>query len=203
MSSVSTSAASASRWRRLQAATDAVHRALDARIMMGDPFRDRERYGRFLAMQLAVFRDIDVLYADPALRTVFPDLAERRRLPLAEQDARDLGLDLNPLDQPALSGPVDPPTGMGWLYVVEGADLGSPFLLQETVKIGIDENFGARHMRGHPQGRGLHWRHFTEALDAAVLTEAEEARVVAGAEAAFARVNHLFEASGLTPTTTP
>lgn len=197
MSSVSTSAASASRWRRLQASTDAVHRALDARIMMGDPFRDRERYGRFLAMQLAIFRDIDVLYADPALRTVFPDLAERRRLPLAEQDARDLGLDTPPIAPPVLSGRVDPPTGMGWLYVVEGADLGSPFLLQETVKIGIDENFGARHMRGHPQGRGLHWRHFTEALDAAVLTEAEEARTVAGAEAAFARVNHLFEAAGL------
>ncbi|NVO15423.1 MAG: biliverdin-producing heme oxygenase [Rhodoplanes sp.] len=190
-----------SRWRRLQAATDAVHRALDARIMMGDPFRDRDRYGRFLAMQLAIFRDIDVLYADPALRAVFPDLAERRRLPLAEQDAQDLGLNLGldaaPIVPPALAGPVDPPTGMGWLYVIEGADLGSPFLLQETVKIGIDEDFGARHMRGHAQGRGLHWRHFTEALDAAVLTEAEEARVVAGAEAAFARVNRLFEAAGL------
>jgi heme oxygenase len=194
---MSPSVTPASRWRRLQAATDAVHRALDARIMMGDPFRDRDRYGRFLAMQLAVFRDVDVLYADPALRALFPDLAERRRLPLAEQDARDLGLDAAPLDVPALSDPVDPSTGMGWLYVIEGADLGSPFLLQETVKIGIDEDFGARHMRGHPQGRGLHWRHFTEALDAAVLTEAEEARVVAGAEAAFARVNRLFEAAGL------
>ncbi|MDC7788029.1 biliverdin-producing heme oxygenase [Rhodoplanes sp. TEM] len=189
--------APASRWRRLQAATDAVHRALDARIMMGDPFRDRDRYARFLAMQLQIFRDVDVLYADPALIAVFPDLRERRRLHLAEQDAHDLGLDAAPLAAPALAAPVDAPTGMGWLYVIEGADLGSPFLLQETIKIGIDEAFGARHMRGHPQGRGLHWRHFTEALDAVTLSEAEEARVVAGAEAAFARVNRLFEAAGL------
>ncbi|MBI5113442.1 MAG: biliverdin-producing heme oxygenase [Rhodovulum sp.] len=193
----SPSALSASRWRRLQAATDAVHRALDARIMAADPFRDRARYGRFLAMQHAIFRDVDALYADAALRAVFPDLAERRRLPLAEQDAGDLGLSLDLPDRPALLPPIDPPTGMGWLYVVEGADLGSPFLLQETAKLGIDENFGARHMRGHPQGRGLHWRHFTEALDAAPLSEAEEARVVAGAEAAFARVNRLFERAGL------
>ncbi|WP_245429010.1 biliverdin-producing heme oxygenase [Rhodoplanes elegans] len=187
----------ASRWRRLQAATDAVHRALDARIMMGDPFRDRPRYARFLAMQLQIFRDVDALYADAALRAVFPDLAERRRLHLAEQDAADIGLDPVPLDRPALAPPVDVPTGMGWLYVIEGADLGSPFLLQETVKIGIGEDFGARHMRGHPQGRGLHWRHFTEALDAAVMSEAEEARLIAGAEAAFTRVNRLFELAGL------
>lgn len=190
-------AAPASRWRRLQTATDAVHRALDARIMTGDPFRDRDRYARFLAMQLQIFRDVDALYADPALRGLFPDLAERRRLPLAEQDAGDIGLDAAPLAAPALVPPIDAPTGMGWLYVVEGADLGSPFLLQETIKIGIDEDFGARHMRGHPQGRGLHWRHFTEALDAAVLDAAGEARVVAGAEAAFARVNRLFELAGL------
>lgn len=196
-SAPSSGAAPSSRWRRLQAATDTVHRALDARIMMGDPFRDRERYARFLAMQLQIFRDIDVLYADAALRAVFPDLAERRRLALAEQDAIDIGLDPAPLDSPAVVPPVDVPTGMGWLYVIEGADLGSPFLLQETVKIGIDEDFGARHMRGHPQGRGLHWRHFTEALDAAVMSAAEEARVIAGAEAAFARVNRLFEMAGL------
>ncbi|MFD2182347.1 biliverdin-producing heme oxygenase [Rhodoplanes azumiensis] len=190
-------AAPASRWRRLQAATDAVHRALDARIMTGDPFRDRDRYARFLVMQLQIFRDVDALYADSALRAVFPDLAERRRLPLAEQDAVDIGLDLAPLDAPAVVPPIDVPTGMGWLYVIEGADLGSPFLLQETAKIGIGEDFGARHMRGHPQGRGLHWRHFTEALDAAVMSEPEEARLIAGAEAAFARVNRLFDLAGL------
>ncbi|MFL9826380.1 biliverdin-producing heme oxygenase [Rhodoplanes sp. SY1] len=189
----------ASRWRRLQAATDAVHRALDARIMMGDPFRDRARYARFLAMQLQIFRDVDALYADPGLRAVFPDLAERRRLHLAEQDAIDIGLDPVPLDAPAVAPPIDVPTGMGWLYVIEGADLGSPFLLQETIKIGIGEDFGARHMRGHPQGRGLHWRHFTEALDAAVMSEVEEARLIAGAEAAFERVNRLFALAGLAP----
>ena len=86
---------------------------------------------------------------------------------------------------------------MGWLYVAEGADLGSPFLLKETAKLGFDESFGARHMRGHPQGRGLHWHRFTDALDAAGLTAEEELRVTGGAHAAFARVNALFEAAGL------
>ncbi|KAA5601694.1 biliverdin-producing heme oxygenase [Blastochloris sulfoviridis] len=189
--------ASASRWRRLQSDTDAVHRALDARIMAGDPFRDRDRYGRFVLMQLQFFRDIDALYAEPDLRAVFPDLAERRRLPLAEQDVRDLGLDLPPGEPPLFGAAIDLPAAMGWLYVAEGADLGSPFLLKETAKLGFDESFGARHMRGHPQGRGLHWHRFTDALDAAGLTAEEELRVTGGAHAAFARVNALFEAAGL------
>lgn len=187
----------ASRWRRLQADTDTVHRALDARIMAADPFRDRARYGLFLAMQIAIFRDVDALYADPALRAVFPDLATRRKLALAEQDAADLGLAVPRLAEPAFAGTIDAATGMGWLYVVEGADLGAPFLLQETRKIGVDETFGARHMQGPEHGRGLHWRLFTEALDSASLTAAEDARVLAGAHAAFARANVLFEAAGL------
>jgi heme oxygenase len=190
-----------SRWRRLQAETDTVHRALDARIMAADPFRTVDRYGRFLRMQLRFFRDIDPLYAEPALAVLIADVAERRRLPLAEQDANDLNLDLK-LDLPAagepplFAGAIDVPTALGWLYVAEGADLGSPFLLKETARIGFDESFGARHMRGHPEGRGKHWHRFTDALDAAALTQKEESRVTGGAFAAFARVAALFEAAG-------
>lgn len=186
-----------SRWRRLQAETDAVHRALDARIMAGAPFRDAGRYGRFLRMQLGFFRDIDALYGDGALGAVVPDLAERRRLALAEQDVRDLNIALPAAEAPVFAGAIDPPTALGWLYVAEGADLGSPFLLKETAKIGFDDSFGARHMRGHPEGRGKHWHRFTDALDAATLTPEEDARVTAGAFAAFARVTALFEAAGL------
>jgi heme oxygenase len=185
-----------SRWRRLQAETDAVHRALDARIMANDPFRDAERYGRFLRMQLQFFRDIDPLYATPALQALIPDLAGRRRLALAEQDANDLKLDLEGGGKPLFAGAIDVPAALGWLYVAEGADLGSPFLLKETAKLGFTEEFGARHMRGHPEGRGKHWHRFTDALDAAALSEAEDARVTDGAFAAFARVTALFEAAG-------
>jgi heme oxygenase len=55
----------------------------------------------------------------------------------------------------------------------------------------LSERFGARHLAGAPQGRGLHWRTFTSALDAAKLSQDAEARVVGGA--AFARVRGLVE----------
>jgi heme oxygenase len=186
-----------SRWRRLQAETDAVHCALDASIMAADPFRDVARYGRFVLAQLQFFRDIDALYAEPKLAAIIPDLAERRRLPLAEQDAIDLKLDRPATREPVFADAIDVPTALGWLYVAEGADLGSPFLLKETAKLGFDESFGARHMRGHPEGRGKHWHRFTDALDAARLTPEEDARLTQGAFAAFARVRALFEAAGL------
>ncbi len=63
---------------------------------------------------------------------------------------------------------------MGWLYVVEGSNLGAAFLLKDAAKLGLGEEFGARHLAGAPEGRGLHWRTFTAALDEIELTEEEE-----------------------------
>jgi protein TonB len=54
---------------------------------------------------------------------------------------------------------------MGWLYVAEGSNLGAAFLLKEAVKLNLSGSFGARHLAGAPEGRGLHWRTFTAALD--------------------------------------
>ena len=71
---------------------------------------------------------------------------------------------------------------MGWLYVVEGSNLGAAFLLKDAAKLGLGEEFGARHLAGAPEGRGLHWRTFTAALDEIELTEEEERRVVSGAQ---------------------
>ena len=63
------------------------------------------------------------------------------------------------------------------------------FLLKDAAKLGLTEEFGARHLAGAPEGRGLHWRTFTAALDEIALTVEEEERVVAGAEAAFRAVH--------------
>lgn len=78
---------------------------------------------------------------------------------------------------------------MGWLYVVEGSKLGAAILYKLAGKLGLDENCGARHLAGHPDGRARHWRAFTAALDGLLLDEAAEQRVTAGAVAAFACMN--------------
>lgn len=186
--------ATTGRAKRLKAHTHEVHEALDRRIMAGDPFADRARYCRFLAVQHAFHRDIDALYSNPALDALLPDLAGRRRLPQIEQDIIDLGGTVPELGTAPLFGrEADVPTALGWLYVAEGSNLGAAFLLKAAAALGLSEAFGARHLAGHPEGRGLHWRTFTAALDAVTLTDAEEERVMAGAEAAFRRVHDLVE----------
>ena len=182
--------------KALKSATHGTHERLDKSIMMQKPFESRERYGQFVEVQYLFHREIDALYSSPTLDGMLPDLAGRRRYDLTERDLTDLGMGLpkaNGAPVFATNANVDLPTALGWLYVAEGSNLGAAFLLKEAAKLGLSETFGARHLAAAPEGRGLHWKTFTAALDALQLTEPEEARVIDGARAAFARVQELVE----------
>ncbi|MFC7067118.1 biliverdin-producing heme oxygenase [Brucella rhizosphaerae] len=182
------------RSKRLKARTTGTHERLDQSIMAGDPFASRERYALFVEVQYQFHRDIDALYDVAALDALLPDLQGRRRCGLVGQDLIDLGADLPAADGSlafSAGEDVDLPTALGWLYVAEGSNLGAAFLLKEALKLGLSDQLGARHLAGAPEGRGLHWRSFTAALDEIELTDAEEERVVAGAETAFRRVHEL------------
>jgi heme oxygenase len=180
-----------SRTKRLKNATHDAHERLDKRIMQLDPFADRNHYGRFLKMQYGFHRDLDALFFNEKLDQLLPDLAGRRRLGLIEQDLADLGISIPAVEtDPRFEKGADVPLGeaLGWIYVIEGSNLGAAFLLKYAAKLGLDENSGARHLAGAPEGRGLHWRTFTAALDSVYLTEEDERQAIAGAEAAFRRV---------------
>ncbi|MCI5074047.1 biliverdin-producing heme oxygenase [Oricola sp.] len=180
------------RVKRFKAETHSAHERLDNAIMAREPFSSRERYAGFLRVQYLFHRDIDALYRHPVLKSVLPDLDGRRRMSLVAQDLTDLGaaVPVSPA-RPAfdLDEPADIPTALGWLYVAEGSNLGAAFLLKAAAKLGLSETFGARHLAGAPEGRGLHWRTFTSALDEYPLDPDGDERAVAGAVAAFARVS--------------
>lgn len=182
------------RAKRLKAATSADHQRLDERIMAAQPFASRAHYGRFLRVQHAFHQDIDALYDSAVLDRLLPDLAGRRRLPLIAHDLADLGIAAPESGAAPAFGPdIDLPAALGWLYVAEGSNLGAAFLLKDAAKLELDGAFGARHLAGAPEGRGLHWRTFTAALDAVELSEAEEQRAISGAAAAFGRVHGLVD----------
>lgn len=184
------------RSKRLKAATGEIHEGLDRAINGHEPFASRDRYGLFVKVQHAFHREIDALYEDPALDALLPDLEGRRRFGQTGQDLADLGIEAPAFADAPIFGRgarVDLPTALGWLYVAEGSNLGAAFLLKEAQKLGLSEACGARHLAGAPEGRGLHWRTFTAALDAVTLSEEDEARVVAGAQAAFGRVRGLVD----------
>ncbi|MFD1330634.1 biliverdin-producing heme oxygenase [Methylopila musalis] len=186
------------RSKRLKAATGATHERLDTAIMAGKPFASFTHYGRFLDVQHGFHREIDALYGEPRLGALLPDLASRRRLALIVRDMADIGLTpRDPKEPPTFAdgAAVDLPTALGWLYVAEGSNLGAAFLLKQAEAFGLSSAFGARHLAAAPEGRGLHWKTFVAVLDAVRLTPEEEARVIAGAEAAFARVQGLVRKS--------
>lgn len=180
-----------SRTKRLKAATREIHGLLDTSIMVAEPFATRENFARFVKTQYRFHRDLDALFSDERLDALLPDLKGRRRLSMIEQDLADLETALPAgLAAPHFAAGETPDlaTALGWLYVVEGSNLGAAFLLKDAAKLGLGEEFGARHLAGAPEGRGLHWRTFTAALDAVSLSEEEEDRAIEGAKAAFSVV---------------
>ncbi|PAT36593.1 biliverdin-producing heme oxygenase [Vandammella animalimorsus] len=179
----------ATRSQRLKAATHAVHDTLDKSIMAADIFANREQFGRFLRVQYRFHRDIEALYAQPAVAALVPELAQRCRLPEIAADLRDLQQP-QPAAEPARLGADTPlPTALGWLYVAEGSNLGGTILFKiASEKLGLGRDFGARHLAAHPDGAARHWRAFTAALDAAPLSPEEESQMMQAAQEAFATV---------------
>ncbi|WP_369979586.1 biliverdin-producing heme oxygenase [Xanthomonas bundabergensis] len=183
--------ADTTRSQRLKAATHAAHARLDQRIMAAQPFASRANYARFVQVQYCFHCDMESVYRNPVLASVIPELAQRRRLPQLLADLADLGVAV-----PA-TPPAPAPDGryyekqvnaLGWLYVAEGSNLGAAILAKLAARLGLHEQFGARHLAGHPDGRARHWRQFTAALDSVPLDPAHEQAVVAAACAAFDRV---------------
>lgn len=178
------------RSKQLKSLTHQTHDALDKSIMAAASFDDLAGYARFVAVQYLFHRDIAALYDDAALLAWLPGLGERRRLALIAADLADLGTAEPTVSDPPVfsAGSIDAPTALGWLYVAEGSNMGAALLRKEVAKIGLSDTHGARHLAPAPEGPATHWRAFTGALDSLTLSPQEEARVVSGANAAFARV---------------
>ena len=185
-----------SRAASLKASTHAAHQRLDGGIMKFNPFASRQHYGAFVLMQYAFHRDVAPLFGDTELNRLFPGLNARARLQQVERDLADLGLAVPVLPTPpamANGAALDLPTALGWLYVEEGSNLGAAFLFKAAAALGLGAEHGARHLAPHPDGRAPSWRAFVSQLDSIVLAAPDEARVIAGAIAAFEQVTRYME----------
>jgi heme oxygenase len=133
---------------------------------------------------------VAALYAQPHLQVAFPDLMKRCRLPLVVADMEDLDVAAPISGAPSFAADtlLDLGTALGWLYVAEGSNMGAALLRKEAQKLGLTDDHGARHLAPATEGPAAHWRAFTSALDAVILTDAQEGDVNEGALAAFARV---------------
>lgn len=180
----------------LKEGTTSTHESLDKRIMSLDPFMDLGRYSRFLRTQSRLHQAIAPWFHDENVQDWLPDLEQRDRSDDVIRDCQDFKISSDELsqDQSAASTIVidNPYVALGWLYTVEGSNLGAAILLRLAKKdLGLSEEFGARHLAGHSSGRGLYWKQFKEALDALELSESQRLEALEGAKQAFsfARAN--------------
>lgn len=177
----------------LKSATRAVHEALDQRLMTLQPFANVENYRCFLRMQARLQCVTSPLFHNPQLQAWIADLDQRDRWVAVMRDCADLQIPAEQceVDRRAATALTidDPYRALGWLYTVEGSNLGAAFLLKMAkADLGLSEQHGARHMAGAAEGRGLAWRRFKADLDALELTDEQRQQAVTGADEAFAYV---------------
>ncbi|MCF6440917.1 biliverdin-producing heme oxygenase [Pseudoalteromonas luteoviolacea] len=181
------------RMSKLRASTSSVHDQLDKKIMAQSPFQSKANYGLFLRYQYYLMNYVTVLYNNPQIAQIIPDLQDRDRCKQLIQDFQDLGMTqpqplttLSQLDAPLFES-------LGWLYVIEGSKLGAALLAKEAEKLGLNGEFGARFLAG--SNRGSHWRQFMQGIEDAPLSESQEHAMLEGAQAAFKFANELVELS--------
>lgn len=178
---------------QMRSATMPAHELLDNLIMKTDPFASRENYGGLLTMQYCLQRDLDPLYHDALLKELLPDLESRSRLYLVEKDMADLGLTLPSGEDAFTLLPSDLPVKVGWVFVLEGSRLGAASLFRRAAALGLNENFGARHLAGPSDGPAGAWRTFVQAVSALPFSEEEREYATAGAIAAFEHATRLTQ----------
>lgn len=174
------------------------HDSLDKRIMELAPFTSVERYRLFVRMQARLQWVTSALYQKPELQQFFADLNERGRMAPVLADCEDLGISAaEQATDKAVAMAVTIPDiyqAIGWLYANEGSNMGAGFLIKLAKQnLNMHEEFGARHLAGHPDGRARHWREFKAGMDALSLTDAQRDAVAEGARNAFLFVRAAVE----------
>lgn len=180
----------------LKEGTTSTHDSLDQRIMRADPFGDIERYKQFLKVQYSFHWLTAGLFGKQDVEQWIPQLSECCRLEQVTKDCLDLGVEQSELD--ALTESLqqletDNAAALGWLYTIEGSNIGAAFLFKFAKKLGLDETRGASHLAGSPEGRGRHWRNFKECLDSIPLNDQEREQAQSAATAAFTFVRERVE----------
>ncbi|KGK41168.1 heme oxygenase [Nitrincola sp. A-D6] len=174
----------------LKEGTKAIHDQLDHSIMQLNPFADTASYQGFLRMQLRLHSASEAVYQDKQINNLISGAHQRSRLNAVLQDCKDLNIstDLLQIDhkkgqEVSINGVY---AGLGWLYTIEGSNLGAAILLKHVKNsLGFSETFGARHMTAHADGRAAHWREFRALLDNLMLTDPQKKQALDAAKQAF------------------
>ncbi|OJW84961.1 MAG: hypothetical protein BGO69_10480 [Bacteroidetes bacterium 46-16] len=183
---------------KLRSATGPMHRALEATALSQALQKDDlpvAAYASYLAYMASIVACCEQELF-PLLSNIIPDLAQRRKLPLLEQDLALLGSVVALPTVPAYRGlPEEMGTGfaLGYLYVVEGSVLGGRVLLKHIEKcLGYNAQEGARFFAGYGAATGPMWRSFLEVFTGYTVAHGLGEEVIGGSQYAFSSIGDHF-----------
>lgn len=161
----------------LRDGTWTIHQQLDAAI---GPLNSLSAYRRYLASILALRGGVEDCFQAISWPDFFEGWRPASLMTVLNQDARDMGM------SPSILPPPSPPQNiselLGMIYVVEGASLGAQILVKQASQLGLNADFGARHL-AMQSGSLNSWKTFLSLLDKA--PEFDEESSVEGARQLF------------------
>jgi len=178
---------------RLRERTRALHERVEQATDLERRARTRAGYADMLRRIGGCLRAIEPMLERFPWSELGIVLAERRRLPLVEQDLRWLGESEAP-PVVAMQPPGDLAEALGVLYVLEGSTLGGQLILRTVAReLGLDGEHGGSYFHGHGARTGTMWKDLKARADAWCGTdEVRFAHALAGAERAFAAFEQAF-----------
>ena len=162
----------------------ATHDSVDNLVMSMQPFASQDNYRKFLQAQYEFHSTVNPIYQNAQLAAQFEGLAELSRLERLKSDMQDLQVE--PYGQDVEEPTFTNAEAIGWLYCVEGSNVGAAILYKEAGKIDLKDDFGAAHLAAHPDGRMPHWRSVKAKIDALPLSDEEKVAALKGSDDAFA-----------------
>lgn len=160
------------------------HDAVDNLVMSMQPFASHDNYRKFLQAQYEFHTTVNPIYHNQTLAEQLDGLANLARLDRVKSDMKDL--EVEPFGKDVEQPTFTDSEAIGWLYCVEGSNVGAAILYKEAGKIDLSDEFGASHLAAHPDGRMPHWRDVKGKIDALPISDEDKQAAMKGADDAFA-----------------
>lgn len=160
------------------------HDAVDELVMSMEPFASHDNYRKFLQAQYEFHSIVNPIYHNEKLASQIEGLADLARLDRVKSDMKDL--EVAPYGKDVETPTFTDSEAIGWLYCVEGSNVGAAILYKEAGKIDLTDEFGASHLSAHEDGRMPHWRTTKAKIDALPLSNEDKQSAMKGADDAFA-----------------
>lgn len=175
---------------QLQHNTSTQHACLDERLLAASPFADRDRFARFLRLQLRLHFVTLPYCSDPEIQGLLPSLVDADPLTEILAAYRDVGISEKALAEDIVAARAascqEKLAAIGWIYVQEEACVRAAMLFRASERpTAAPGECYVRYLSDQHERRNRCWQQLTEDLDALPLNDALRVQVLRGARAAL------------------